>query len=79
MFQVAPFADDIVRLLSGLWSEVGNEQLIKQSILTVLIRLVNGLKAEWVRFASICLPIIHGILEDEQDRMYFLEDILDLW
>ncbi|KAF2756247.1 ARM repeat-containing protein [Pseudovirgaria hyperparasitica] len=77
---ISPYADRIVKLLSPLWDQSGQEHLMKQAILVILARLINAMRAESQVYHSLVLPIIKGAVEPESEtRLYLLEDALDLW
>ncbi|KAF2230261.1 ARM repeat-containing protein [Viridothelium virens] len=76
---ISPYADEIVSLLPRLWEQSGEENIMKQAILTILARLVSSMKAESRKYHLMALPIIKGALEpDSETRVYLLEDALDL-
>lgn len=77
---IAPFADQIVNLLPGLWEASGEEHLMKQAILSLLSTLVTAMKQEALRYNSLILPLIHRAVEPGSDmQVYLLEEALDLW
>ena len=78
--KVVPFADQIITLLPPLWSQAGDEFLMKQSILGLLSSLVGAMKGDSVRYHSLILPLIQSSIEPTSEtRLYLLEDALDLW
>lgn len=77
---ITPYAERIVNLLPGLWDDCGEENLMKQAILTVLTRLVNAMKAESLPLHSMVFPIIQGAVKsDSETQLYLLEEVLELW
>lgn len=77
---ITPYADRIVSLLPPLWEQSGEEHLMKQSILTVLARLINSMKTESRPYHPLVLPIIKGAVEPgSETQLYLLDDALDLW
>ncbi|KAI9669273.1 MAG: hypothetical protein M1829_005151 [Trizodia sp. TS-e1964] len=77
---VVPYAESIVALLPPLWTQSGEEHLMKQAILTILERLVKSMKGESQRYHSMVLPLIrHSVESDSNMRVYLLEDGLQLW
>ncbi|KAA6416335.1 MAG: importin 11 [Lasallia pustulata] len=77
---ISPFADQIISLLPPLWSQAGEEYLMKQSILTILAALITSMKDESRRYHSLILPLIQSSIEpDSETQVYLLEDALDLW
>ncbi|KAK3676729.1 hypothetical protein LTR78_003506 [Recurvomyces mirabilis] len=78
--RISPFAEGIVSMLPALWESSGEEHLMKQAILTILVRLVNAMKAHSVPLHSMVLPIIRGAVQPGSDtEVYLLEDAMDLW
>ena len=61
--QIAPFSDQIISLLPGLWEQSQDENLMKQAILTLLSALMNSLKQESVRYHPLILPLIRNSVE----------------
>lgn len=77
---ITPYADRIVALLPPLWEQSGDEHLMKQSILTILARLINAMKADSRSYHSLVLPIVRGAVEPgSETQIYLLDDALDLW
>jgi hypothetical protein len=63
ILQVSPYVEQIISMLPPLWSQAGEEHLLKQSILTVFIKLVESMGVESQRFHSMVLPLIRMALE----------------
>jgi hypothetical protein len=79
-YHIAPFADQIVALLPGLWDASGEEHLMKQSILTLLSTLVASMKDQSQRYHPLILPLIRMAVEPGSDvAVYLMEEALDLW
>ncbi|KAF2465340.1 ARM repeat-containing protein [Lindgomyces ingoldianus] len=77
---ITPYANSIISLLPPLWSESGDQHLMKQAILTILSRLTNAMKAESRTYHVSFLPIIQSAIEPgSETQVYLLEDALDLW
>ncbi|MCJ1436845.1 hypothetical protein MMC27_006227 [Xylographa pallens] len=77
---INPFADQILSLLPSLWSQAGEEYLMKQSILSILSVLMTSMKDQSHRFHATILPLIESSIElSSESRTYLLEDALDLW
>ncbi|MCJ1418138.1 hypothetical protein MMC32_004483 [Xylographa parallela] len=77
---INPFADQILSLLPSLWSQAGEEYLMKQSILSLLSALMTSMKDQSPRFHATILPLIESSIElSSESRTYLLEDALDLW
>ncbi|KAF2278918.1 ARM repeat-containing protein [Westerdykella ornata] len=77
---ITPYAQHIVSILPPLWEQSGEQHLMKQAILTLLARMVNGMKAASRPFHLSFLPIIQSAIEpDSETQVYLLEDALELW
>lgn len=77
---ISPFADQIISLLPPLWSQAGEEYLMKQSILTILAALITSMKDASRRYHSLILPLIQSSIEpNSETQVYLLEDALELW
>ena len=50
-------------LLPLLWDQSGEEHLLKQAILTILVRIVDALKEESTRYHPLVLPLIKHAVE----------------
>ena len=78
--QISPLADQIISLLSPLWSQAGEEYLMKQSILAILSALVSSMKAESQRYHAMIIPLIDSSVQlTSPTRVYLLEEAMDLW
>ncbi|KAI9821063.1 MAG: hypothetical protein M1827_003796 [Pycnora praestabilis] len=78
--QISPFSDAIVSLLPLLWTQSGEEHLMKQAILTILTRLINSMKDESKKYHGMVLPLIKDSVQPGSEmQVYLLEDALDLW
>ena len=76
---ITPYAEKIVELLPTLWTQSGEEHLMKQAILTILVRLINSMQAKSLPLHAMLLPIIKGAVEPGSEiQEYLLEDALDL-
>ena len=77
---ISPFAERIVGMLPALWEAAGDEFLMKQAILTILVRLINAMKADSLPMHSLVFPIIRGAVEPgSETAVYLLDDAMDLW
>lgn len=77
---ISSFADQIISLLPPLWTQAGEEYLMKQAILTILAALITAMKDESRRYHSLILPLIESSIEPgSETQVYLLEDALDLW
>ncbi|KAL9093045.1 MAG: hypothetical protein Q9165_004183, partial [Trypethelium subeluteriae] len=62
---ISPYADEVVSLLPRLWEQSGEENIMKQAILTIFARLVGSMKAESRKYHLMALPIIKGALDPD--------------
>ncbi|MCJ1287281.1 hypothetical protein MMC26_006629 [Xylographa opegraphella] len=77
---ITPFAEQVLSLLPSLWSQAGEEYLMKQSILGILSVLMTSVKEQSHRFHAVILPLVESSIElASESRTYLLEDALDLW
>ncbi|KAL2822550.1 armadillo-type protein [Aspergillus granulosus] len=77
---IAPYSDQILALLPPLWEEAGEENLMKQAILTLLSSLIYSLKEESTKYHSLILPLIQSSVEPGSETLvYLLDEALDLW
>lgn len=77
---IAPFADDIVKILPALWEASGEEHLMKQGILSLLSTLFSAVKQNALRYNSLVLPLVHRAVEPGSDmQVYLLDEALELW
>ncbi|CAG8952857.1 hypothetical protein HYFRA_00007571 [Hymenoscyphus fraxineus] len=78
--KIAPFADQIVSILPGLWEASGDEHLLKQAILTLMSTLVTSMREQAQRYHALILPLIQRAVEPGSEmQIYLLEEALDLW
>ncbi|KAI9717595.1 MAG: hypothetical protein M1828_007156 [Chrysothrix sp. TS-e1954] len=77
--RVGQLANQIVSLLPPLWEESGNENMLQQSVISILSKLVCSLKAESAPLHPLVIPVMTQALDPESEsRIYLLEDALDL-
>ena len=77
---ITPFAERIFHLLPPLWTQSGEEHLMKQAILTILARLVNSMKANSLPYHELVIPTIEqAVRSDSESQVYLLEDAMELW
>lgn len=77
---IEPYAQGIMSTLPPLWTESGEEHLMKQAILTMLTAIVNSLGQKSLSYHDSILPIIHDSVQtDSEAIVYLLEEALDLW
>ncbi|EMC99470.1 hypothetical protein BAUCODRAFT_82563 [Baudoinia panamericana UAMH 10762] len=78
--RISPHADMIMATLPTLWEKRTDDVLLKQAILSLLVRLLNAMKADSVPFHGIMWPIITATMKAGPEIDFFLlEDALDLW
>ncbi|KAI9659126.1 MAG: hypothetical protein M1821_002086 [Bathelium mastoideum] len=78
-YHISPYANRIISLLPRLWEQSGDQNLLKQVVVTVMARLVSSMKAQSRQYHRMALPIIRGALETESETgVFLLEDALDL-
>ncbi|KAL3447952.1 armadillo-type protein [Aspergillus insuetus] len=77
---IAPYSDQILALLPPLWEQAGDENLMKQAILTLLSSLIYSLKEESTKYHSLILPLIQSSVEPGSENiLYLLDEALELW
>ena len=78
--QINPFADHIISLLPPLWDQAGEEYLMKQAILAILVALINSMFNQSQRFHPLIVPLIRSSIDPTSESCpYLLDDGLDLW
>lgn len=77
---IEPYSDAIISMLPPLWAESGEENLIKQAILTMITALITSLKEKSLKYHQLILPLIRDSVDPNSEiAVYLLEDGLDLW
>lgn len=77
---IEPYAPQIMSMLPRLWTESGEEHLMKQAILTMITAIVNSLGQKSLSYHVHILPIIHDSVQpDSEAIVYLLEEALELW
>ncbi|KAL8922668.1 MAG: hypothetical protein Q9208_004981 [Pyrenodesmia sp. 3 TL-2023] len=77
---IMPFADQIISFLPPLWEQAGEEFLMKQSVLGILSSLMAAMKGNSRKYHSLIIPLIDSSVDnDSPNRVYLLEDAIDLW
>ena len=77
---IEPYSDAIISMLPPLWAESGEENLIKQAILTMITAITTSLKEKSLKYHPLILPLIHDSVDPKSElAVYLLEDGLDLW
>lgn len=80
VWQISPFADQIISLLPPLWVQAGDIYLLKQSILAILSALVASMKEDSRKYHSMIIPLIESSVEKTSEiRVYLMEEAMDLW
>lgn len=75
-----PFADQTISFLPPLWEQAGEEFLMKQSVLGILSSLMAAMKGNSRKYHSLIIPLIDSSVDnDSPNRVYLLEDAIDLW
>ena len=77
---IEPYSDAIISMLPPLWAESGEENLIKQAILTMITAITTSLKEKSLKYHQLILPLIRDSVDPHSEiAVYLLEDGLDLW
>ncbi|KAK9450536.1 armadillo-type protein [Limtongia smithiae] len=77
---ITAYADKIVELLPVLWEQAGDEHILKGAILQALTNLIKSTGSESIKFHSLYIPLIGGIVDPKSElHVYLLEDALELW
>ena len=77
---IEPYSDAIMSMLPPLWAESGEENLIKQAILTMITAITTSLKEKSLKYHQLVLPLIRDSVDPNSEiAVYLLEDGLDLW
>ncbi|KAK6338748.1 hypothetical protein TWF696_009558 [Orbilia brochopaga] len=77
---IAPYAHRVIAILPPLWEQTGEEHLFKQSILSVLTKVVSAMKDESVKYQDMVVNLIrYSVSPDSGLQVYLLDDALELW
>ncbi|EXJ73349.1 uncharacterized protein A1O5_03109 [Cladophialophora psammophila CBS 110553] len=77
---IEPYAQGIMSMLPPLWTESGEEHLMKQAILTLITAIVNSLGQKSLAYHGPILPLIHDSVQPQSEAIvYLLEEALELW
>ncbi|KAF3912967.1 Importin-11 [Arthrobotrys entomopaga] len=77
---IAPYADRVVNILPPLWEQTGEEHLFKQSLLSILTKIVSAMKDESLKYQDMVVILIRYSVSPENGlQVYLLEDALELW
>ncbi|KAK6496883.1 hypothetical protein TWF481_001865 [Arthrobotrys musiformis] len=77
---VAPYAHRVISILPPLWEATGEEHLFKQSILSILTKIVSAMKDESLKYQEMVVNLIRFSVSPENGlQIYLLEDALELW
>ncbi|KAF3913774.1 Importin-11 [Orbilia brochopaga] len=78
--QIAPYAHRVIAILPPLWEQTGEEHLFKQSILSVLTKIVSAMKDESVKYQDMVVNLIrYSVAPENGLQLYLLDDALELW
>lgn len=78
--QIEPYAHGIMSILPSLWAESGEENLMKQNILTMITAIITSLGKKGASFHEQIFPLIHDSVQpDSEASVYLLEEALELW
>ncbi|KAF3925318.1 Importin-11 [Dactylellina cionopaga] len=77
---ITPYAHRVVSILPPLWEQTGEEHLFKQSILSILTKIVSAMKDESLKYQEMVINLIRFSVSPENGlQIYLLEDALELW
>lgn len=77
---VEPFTDEIMSMLPPLWEASGEENLMKQAILTMITAVITSLTKQSLKYQPLILPLIRDSVQPNSEALvYLLEEALDLW
>jgi Importin-beta N-terminal domain len=77
---IEPFSDEIMGMLPPLWDASGDENLMKQAILTMITAITTSLTKQSLKYHPQILPLIRDSVEPNSETLvYLLEEALDLW
>lgn len=77
---IAPYAHRVVSILPPLWEATGEEHLFKQSILSILTKIVSAMKDSSLKYQEMVVNLIRFSVSPENGlKNYLLEDALELW
>ncbi|KAK6522888.1 hypothetical protein TWF281_002316 [Arthrobotrys megalospora] len=77
---IAPYAHRVVSILPPLWEQTGEEHLFKQSILSILTKIVSAMKDSSLKYQEMVVNLIRYSVSPENGlQIYLLEDALELW
>ncbi|KAF8917892.1 armadillo-type protein [Mucidula mucida] len=74
--RISPLVDTITQPLPGIWTDAGEDFLLKASLLVTVTNLVNATKGESSRLTHIVVPLVQ---ESLQQAIHLDEDGLALW
>lgn len=78
--QIEPYAQGIMSILPTLWTESGEEHLMKQAILTMVTAIVISLGSRGIAYHESIYPLIHDSVQpDSEASVYLMEEALELW
>lgn len=78
--QIEPYAQGIMSILPTLWTESGEEHLMKQAILTMITAIIISLGSKGALYHESIYPLIHDSIQPESEAsVYLMEEALELW
>ncbi|XP_041361999.1 importin-11-like isoform X2 [Gigantopelta aegis] len=78
--EIRPYTAALVEYLPLLWQESSHHNMLRCSILTTLIHLVQSFGSACTNFYDFLIPVIELSTDITQDpHVYLMEDGLDLW
>ncbi|KAK6340144.1 hypothetical protein TWF730_001914 [Orbilia blumenaviensis] len=77
---ITPYAHRVISILPPLWEATGEEHLFKQSILSILTKIVSAMKDSSLKYQEMVVNLIRYSVSPENGlQTYLLEDALELW
>ncbi|CAG0916642.1 unnamed protein product [Notodromas monacha] len=77
---IKPFLSGLVDYLPRLWNEAVDHQMLKASIVSTLVHIVDSIGRDSGSLYSFLLSIVQASTDaSSPDHVYLLEDGLDLW
>ncbi len=77
---IKPFLSGLVDYLPRLWNEAVSHQMLKASIVSTLVHIVESIGRDIASLYSFLLAIVQASTDPTSpDHVYLLDDGLDLW
>ncbi|CAO3624655.1 unnamed protein product [Cunninghamella echinulata] len=77
---VAPYASNIVELLTPLWNRAQNEPLFQSALVVTFNKVAMIVKEQSNQLYPLFLPMIaYSVNRNNEAHVYLLEEALDLW